>query len=133
MCAQLALRCSLMAVLPILFSAFPYTQSSAATYLTGEEIREVLSGNTIESPTGSWRVYFDPSGENRAQEGDITDRGDWEVFDDHYCARWDNWVDGKRLCWKMQWKAKGKSLKRKGIKGAKDSEVILLKGNPAGL
>lgn len=87
----------------------------AASYMSGEEIRQVLSGNTIESPTGSWRVYFDPSGENRAQEGEIKDKGTWEVFDDHYCARWDNWVDGKLLCWKLKWKQKGERLTRQSL------------------
>ena len=110
------------------------TSASGASWMTGAEIREVLIGNSIEMGDGNIRIYFDPSGEGRAHEGLVKDRGDWEIFDDHYCMRWDNFVDNKLLCWKIKWKVKGKVLSREGVKGTTfDNDVNYLQGNPAEL
>ncbi len=129
-CKQRSLNYLGVVVWLALATTFAFNTASAADYLNGEEIKELLSGNTLEGP-GDWRMYYDPSGQTRGQEGSITDTGKWEVLDDRYCIRWNNWVDGKRMCWKV--KRKGKRINRVGIDGTGSSKVTINEGNPAGL
>ena len=76
--------------------------------LSGDQMREVLSGNTAVGDGDEWRQYFDPNGETpyRPEGGEI-DVGEWKVEGDTYLSWWEStgWTrytmtgEGGRVTW----------------------------------
>jgi hypothetical protein len=66
------------------------------TPLTGAEIRDALSGNTVNGVQDgvSWKQYFDPGGATTYVSGGRASPGRWSVRGERYCSRWppsDKW------------------------------------------
>ena len=87
--------------------------SAAPQVMTGAEIREAFSGNTIDGVWGaaetSYKQYFDPSGSTiYVQEGSRPSQGIWWTNRNRYCSNWPPSTaescyevrrDGDRLLW----------------------------------
>ena len=58
--------------------------------LTGAEIRDALSGNTVSGIQDgvAWKQYFDPSGQTTYVSGGRASPGRWSVRGDRYCSQW---------------------------------------------
>jgi len=76
--------------------------SSQLRTLTGEEVAQVLTGNTLIGRDGEapfWMHY--PSGDTvwgLASNGDV-DIGRWWVEGNRYCRSWRHWREGEEQCW----------------------------------
>lgn len=80
--------------------------------LTGPEIAEALTGNTVHGMWGAteYRSYFDAGGATiYVAKGRQPDTGSWRVRDDRYCSVWamsgescyDIYRDGDRIIWSV--------------------------------
>ena len=72
--------------------------------LNGEEVRRVLTGNTLVGydQAGPYWMYY-PSGGTiwgQASNGDV-DIGRWRVDGDLYCRSWRRWGDQSEQCWQF--------------------------------
>jgi hypothetical protein len=79
--------------------------------LTGETLRRAVSGKTvqIETPIGLFPIRYRSNGTMTGQApglvpslGTEKDRGQWWIADDRLCQRWDQWLDKKQYCFKLQ-------------------------------
>ena len=83
--------------------------SIPGTQLSGEEIKKLLTGNTIHGVWGSTEYFqfFNSNGTTLYQAvGQSADQGTWSVNTTQYCSRWggapscyDLYQDGKKLLW----------------------------------
>jgi hypothetical protein len=70
--------------------------------LTGQEVAQVLTGNTLVGRDGKvpfWMHY--PSSDTvwgLASSGDV-DVGRWWIEGNRYCRSWRHWRDGQEQCW----------------------------------
>jgi hypothetical protein len=77
-------------------------ESSSLRTLTGEEVAQVLTGNTLVGRDGKvpfWMHY--PSRDTvwgLASSGDV-DIGRWWTEGNRYCRSWRHWRDGRAQCW----------------------------------
>jgi len=71
--------------------------ASAQDALTANEIRILLTGNTVYAKTDKNRtvfIYYDPNGTMQGwnKQKNYRDQGTWDVSDDHqYCRKWKRW------------------------------------------
>ncbi len=73
------------------------------TALSGQEIRELIVGNTLIGPINARQYDFsyEPDGNVYGDIGVSTDRGTWEISDDGvYCHEWTLHFDSTRRCYK---------------------------------
>ena len=58
--------------------------------LTGAEIKDALSGNTVAGVQDgqAWKQYFDPNGRTTYVSGGRASPGRWSVRGDKYCSQW---------------------------------------------
>ena len=70
--------------------------------LNGDQIRNLLSGNTLKGKKGSasFTIYYSPDGTQYGRAGNQTDIGKWWVSDNQYCGQWDTWSGHKIKCQK---------------------------------
>ncbi len=98
------------AALAIALLAISATANAEARKLTGPEIAEALTGNTVYGMWGAteYRSYFDAGGATiDAPKGRQPDTGSWRVRDDRYCSVWamsgescyDIYRDGDHIIW----------------------------------
>jgi hypothetical protein len=79
--------------------------------LTSETLRQAVSGKTVYLATsvGALPISY-KSNElmtGKARElapyvGSDRDQGNWWVADNRLCQRWDNWLYGKKYCYKLR-------------------------------
>lgn len=76
--------------------------------LSGEEMVELLSGNTAIGEEDDWKQFFDPNGDTPyVVDGDEVDLGKWKVEGDTYLSWWKStgWTsysmtgEGDRVTW----------------------------------
>ncbi len=82
----------------------PQDRPDSIESLTGTEITEVLSGNTLTgapSEQTPWSVHYKADGTEFGLYGADTDTGRWRVRDNQLCSNWDNWGEGER-CFELQ-------------------------------
>ena len=115
-------------VIPQAAFAFAIMISAAAAgeaKMTGPEITEALTGNTVQGVWGSteYRSYFDPSGTTIYATRRGQDVGRWNVKGDRYCSVWersgescyDLLRDGDQIIWIVP--ASGKRYPSTLVKG----------------
>jgi hypothetical protein len=85
----------------IISTVFSVNTLSAETRVDGDELRELIVGNTLEGKSITWgtrfKIYFDSSGEfKRNFSNDNYDEGEWEInkkgklcymIESRYCRR----------------------------------------------
>ncbi|MEM7294112.1 MAG: hypothetical protein AAF420_12065, partial [Pseudomonadota bacterium] len=79
--------------------------------LEGEEIAEMLTGNTLRGE--GFQLYYEADGVMRGWLRGHLDSGTWWVKSDHYCVRWKVWGYGDDLCWYV--KREGERIIRNGV------------------
>ena len=72
--------------------------------LTAEEVRRVLTGNTIVGTRDGRRYWvYHPTGAamwGLESSGDV-DAGSWHLNGDLYCRAWRRWHEGREKCWRL--------------------------------
>lgn len=71
--------------------------------LTGDEIKRLIDGNTVQGPMGRemYDWYYQSNGQVTGVVGaSDDDSGTWEIKDSKvYCHEWDQYFDGEKLCY----------------------------------
>ena len=111
-----ACRLAAVAICAVLAAA-----PSKASELSGNELEELLAGNTLylSAPFGSLPITYSPTGSMVSRSmamalfsGVYEDRGQWRIADNRLCQRWTLWNDGKEQCFaitrkdgKLHWRS----------------------------
>ena len=103
--------------------------------LTGEQIRTLITGNTLQGSilTNRLTMVFYADGVVRGSVGLTgSDSGDWEIEGDNYCNEWVTYFGGVRRCY--QWIPKGEGFLLKNVDAFKvrDIQGRIEKGMPKG-
>lgn len=102
---------SILSVLLMIQFAMAATAMGEPSKLTGEALRRAVSGKAvhIETPIGLFPIHYRSDGTMTGQApgfvlslGTERDRGQWWIADDRLCQRWDQWLDTKQYCFKLQ-------------------------------
>jgi len=98
----------LRAAIPIAAALLVGTpQAACAQQLTGTELNELLSGQTIDlsAPFGSLPIEYAADGTMVARSavlavfsGIYEDKGTWRIAGDQFCQGWKTWTPGKEQC-----------------------------------
>lgn len=116
------------------------TGKSAYQPMSGPEIKQALSGNTLYKTGDSdgtrweWAGYYLPNGTAHGRAwwsgGKKEGNAIWAVKGNSVCIHWNNdWDNGKKACFRML--RKGDVIISKAItKGATDSKLKLEPGDP---
>lgn len=82
-----------------------------STKLTGEALRQAVSGRTvlIQTPVGSFPVRYKGDGTMAGQApvlvaslGTQKDNGQWWITGDRLCQRWYQWLDARPHCFSLR-------------------------------
>jgi hypothetical protein len=71
--------------------------------LSGEQVRTLISGNTVSGPIYAKPYDFSymPGGRVYGEIGSDTGNGSWRITDDgRYCHEWSNFFDATENCYK---------------------------------
>jgi hypothetical protein len=111
------------------------------TPLSGTEIKEIFSGNTVEGKHHEqgrqFRQYYHPNGTLAATSDDYgrrpdSDFGTWSVEGNRRCTQFKKWGEGKKWCREIY--KNGDSLQTFSQKSGKLRETFSVKqGNPYNL
>ena len=80
----------------------------AESTLTGDQIRKLITGNTVTGNVGARPIEFSytPKGEVYGTIGVNTDDGSWRIGNgNQYCHEWSEFFDGSEHCY--QWRDLG--------------------------
>ena len=91
--------------------------------LTGEEVRELISGNTLK---GGWRARpyefdYKPDGTVYGTIWTSPDRGKWYIDGDKFCQRWVEFFGGDRRCY--QWYRAGDRFLLKNVDSFRTRDI----------
>ena len=105
--------------------------------LTGDQVKEALSGNTLEylHRTKKVLVLVKPGGELSARMQERKQKGKWYVNGEgHWCRKWKKWLKGKEGCFQVVHKT-GDSyeFRWKSGQGGSNIDVKVHQGNPKDL
>ena len=114
-----------MKVRAILFGAvvclLPIAANADATFLTGNALRNAVSGKTVYLKISGFEllIRYSATGTMVGRMGAVaaslaggvgaSDRGNWWISGDQMCQRWTSWMDGKSYCYKLT--LKGRSIR----------------------
>ena len=121
-------------VLILLIGVFSH-QSRAQEALSGDEVRALITGNTLQ---GSFMAHpltmvFYADGVVRGSVGmSGSDSGTWEIEGDHYCNEWVTYFSGVRRCYQWISEGDGYVLKNVDTYRARDMQGRIEKGKPKG-
>ncbi len=122
--------CAFAIVAAFTIGVFHSAAAQDGPALSGEEIIELLTGNTIKG--SGYSIYYLADGTMHGKEGSYTDEGKWGIVDGVYCARWMYWVQGKELCHELR--RDGNTIHRRGVNNnSGDTRVEWYEGNVDGL
>lgn len=101
--------------------------------LTGEQVQEALSGNTMQyqRKTKKVHVLVKPGGKLSAKMQGKKQKGQWHINDKgHWCRKWKNWLKGHEGCFEVvQIKKDDYEFRWKSGQGGSNFRVKLLPGN----
>jgi hypothetical protein len=124
-----------LALLALLLLAGASPASSAETALSGEEIRALISGNTLQGSfmTNPLTMVFYPDGLIRGAIGLTgSDSGTWEIKGDTYCHLWFTYFSAVRRCYKWFPQGDGYVLKNADAFKVRGIQGHIEKGKPKG-
>lgn len=87
--------------------------SEEPTKLTGDELRQAVSGKTVYLNVSGFElpIRYASNGRMTGKMGTVaasfsrgdgaSDSGKWWVADDQLCQQWTSWMDGKQYCYKL--------------------------------
>jgi hypothetical protein len=99
-------------------SASPSDTAAAEASLTGNVLRNTVSGKTVYLKISGFElpIRYLPGGSMTGSmsmvaaalsRGDgASDRGKWWISGDQLCQRWTSWMDGKSYCYKLTLRGK---------------------------
>ena len=122
-----------LAAMNLIVAAAASAQSSP-TPLSGDQLKELVSGQTLsgDTPDGPYVIYFPVYGEMRgSRSSNYKDNGAWRVTADMACGKWDNWWGNKERCWHVY--RDGSKLQWMGPDGETVENLTLVEGNPYNL
>ena len=102
----------------------PSETAAAEPALTGNVLRETVSGKTVYvkisgfelpirySAGGSMTGTMSMVAAALARGDGASDRGKWWISGDQLCQRWTSWMDGKSYCYKLTLRGKAVSWVR---------------------
>jgi len=110
-------------------------QTLADETLTGEQLRTLISGNTLQGNFSAKRltmVYY-ADGVVRGSMGLAgSDSGTWKIDGDSYCHEWVLYFSGDRRCYQWVAQSKGYLLKNVDKFKTRDIQGRLEEGKPKG-
>ena len=121
-------------VLAMLAAVFSH-QSPAQEPLSGEQVRALITGNTLQGNFMAHpltMVFYD-DGVVRGSVGMTgSDSGTWEIEEDHYCNEWVTYFSGTHHCY--QWLSQGDGYVLKNVDAfrGRDIQGHIEKGKPKG-
>lgn len=96
-------------------SHMSYAKDAKYISLEGDVLRKTVSGNTVFLSVAfgvELPIRYQASGKMSGKLGEIVkivdrkaplkDKGRWWVKQDQLCQRWQNWLDGKAFCYRLQ-------------------------------
>lgn len=108
--------------------------AKAGEVLSGEKVKEILSGNTQEGRYKTKKFYTlaKPDGTLSAKWSNDKNTGTWRISDEGYwCRTWSSWQNGKEGCFELIHKKDNKyEFKKKSGSGSAKIKFKLLEGNP---
>jgi hypothetical protein len=110
-------------------------RSPAQTALSGDEIRALISGNTLQGSymTNPLTMVFYPDGTIRGAIGLTgSDSGTWEIEGDKYCHLWFTYFSAVRRCYTWNRQGDGYVLKNVDAFRARGIQGRIQKGMPKG-
>lgn len=109
--------------------------SGAHEALSGEEVRSLITGNTLQGSfmTNPLTMVFYADGVVRGAIGLTgSDSGTWEIEGDKYCHEWFTYFSGVRRCYQWIPRGNGYTLKNVDEFKARNIQGQLKKGKPKG-
>ena len=117
------------------FAVAATARTASAEGMSGEEMRNVVAGNTLMLRANNqryWAYYKEDGAAFVKSDQGMTDTGTWRVTaDGQFCVKWQVIRKGNEACWKNA-RLEGKMLRLQGIDGAADTVSELSKGNSQG-
>jgi hypothetical protein len=110
-------------------------QSPAQEALSGEQIRSLIAGNTLQGSymTNPLTMVFYPDGVVRGAIGLTgSDSGTWEIEGNKYCHEWFTYFSAVRRCYEWVPQGDGYSLKNVDAFRVRNIQGRLQKGKPKG-
>lgn len=110
-------------------------QSPAQEALSGEEIRTLITGNTLQGSytTHPLTMVFYPDGLVRGAIGLTgSDSGTWEIENDTYCHLWFTYFSAVRRCYQWIPRGEGYTLKNVDAFRVRNIQGRMEKGKPKG-
>ena len=108
-----------------------------AQQLSGDEIKKLITGNTVKGPIGArpYSFYYKPTGEaGGVIGGGGADSGTWKIKQGSvYCHMWTDYFDGVERCY--EWHKDGKRYVMKNVDADRSRDIPVWnieKGNPLG-
>ena len=109
--------------------------SNAQEALTGDQVRELITGNTLQGSfmTNRLTMVFYADGVVRGAIGLTgSDSGTWEIVGDTYCNEWVTYFSGVRRCYQWIPDGDGYVLKNVDAYRARNIQGRIEKGKPKG-
>lgn len=109
--------------------------SLAQEPLTGDEVRTLITGNTLQGSfmTNPLTMVFYDDGVVRGSIGMTgSDDGTWEIEGDTYCNEWVTYFSGVRRCYQWLRDGDGYLLKNVDTYRARNIQGRIEKGKPKG-
>jgi len=110
-------------------------QSLAQQALTGDQIRTLIVGNTLQGSflTNPLTMVFYPDGVVRGAIGLTgSDSGDWQIEGDTYCNEWVTYFSGVRRCYRWIPQGDGYLLENVDTFKVRNIQGHIVKGMPKG-
>ncbi len=123
-----------VAVMAVLLQA---TVVAQAQQLSGDEIKKLITGNTVKGPIGArpYSFYYKPTGEVGGVIGaGGAGSGTWKIKQGNaYCHTWTDLFDGVEHCYEWHKDGKRYVMKNVDVDRSRDIPVWNIeKGNPLG-
>jgi len=125
---------ALAVTVAVLLGIFSH-QSLADQALTGDQIRALITGNTLQGSFMANRLtmVFYADGVVRGAIGLTgSDSGDWKIEGDNYCNEWVTYFSGVRRCYQWIPQGDGYLLKNVDAFRARNIQGHIVKGMPKG-
>ena len=113
------------------------TVVAQAQQLSGDEIKKLITSNTVKGPIGAqpYSFYYKPTGEvGGVIGGGDDDSGTWKIKQgDVFCHMWTDFFDGEEHCY--EWHKDGKRYVMKNVDADRSRHIpvwSIEKGNPLG-
>lgn len=107
------LKSALLTAATVATLAFGAAQANAETALSGDALRNAVSGKTVFLKISGFElpIQYSSRGTMKGSMGTIaaafsrgdgsSDRGKWWVDGDQLCQKWYTWMEGQTYCYKL--------------------------------